>query len=144
MVQFWNIQQWKGFWKLFNFLCKPTRLGEIKLSRWQILCRTKPSDFMCTFTETQGLGLRPNCVQTSTVPLLQSKSVVIQPKKHRHGMRPNLHLISLDDTNKSHPNPLTLQAQNYVYLSKGVLMFRTHKSKCPEKGIFFPFPVHLA
>lgn len=134
MVQFLNTELLKGFWKLFNFICKQTWLGQIKLSRWQIFCRTKPSD--PTWTETQGIVLGPNHVQTFLASLLQRESVASQAKKHRHGMSPKLYLIYLVGTDESHPNPL----QNCVHLSKGVLMFANHATqiKMSKKRDSFP------
>lgn len=100
-----------------------------------MFCRTKPSD--PTWTETQGLVLGPNCVQTFLKPLLQKESVASQAKKHGHGMSPKLYLISLHGTDKSHPNPL----QNCVHLSKGVLMFANHATqiKISKKRNSLPF-----
>lgn len=107
----------------------------------------KPSDFKCTFTETQGLVQGPNCVQTFLASLLQRESVAqaweedILKKFLKIKMIKKSYLISLDDTNKFHPNPLTLQAQNYVHLPKGVLLFRNHATtqiKMSKERDFFP------
>lgn len=81
------------------------------------------------FYRNTGALLGPNPAQTFLAFLLQRESVASQAKKHRYGMGPKLCFISLDDTNRSHPNPLTLQAQNYVHLSKAVLMFRNHATQ---------------
>lgn len=68
-------------------------------------------------------------IQIFLASLLQREAVATQAKKPRWGMRPKLYLISLGDTNRSHPNPLSLQGQNYVHLSKGVLMFRNRATQ---------------